>query len=158
MEAKLEKKRIIETLSKLRAGANHLIAVELAASGVNDLSPAHGALLALLYRYKRLQMKDIPGHLHRTKSTVNNLVNQLVKNGWVINPSCPVDRRCSYVELTPKAEAFREEFFAISHRILNRVWRDFNETETSILLILLEKLMGNILPEQDGTDSSTSNQ
>ncbi len=118
---------------------------ELKRRGLEDLQPCHGNLLGILKRYKgRLQMKDVPLKLNRTKSTVTNLVKNLEKKGYIAKDPCEQDGRCSYIELSEKGYGVCDAFEQITDKLERHLWKDYSEEELIFFIMLLKKLIRNI--------------
>ncbi len=141
----INKQSLIGKISLLREQFNVSIEKHLQQYGAPDLQPCHGSILSALYRNNgKLQMKDIPPLIHRTKSTVNSLVENLEKKGYICKVPCPLDGRCSFVELTEKGRSFQENFWIISEQVNAQIWQGFSEEESSIFMLWLTRIMNNM--------------
>jgi len=140
---------IVSLVSSIRRLSNAYIEQRLAESGVTDIQPIHGGLLATLYTSgKPLQMKEIPAKIGRSKSTVNSLADTLEKRGYVRRVACEKDARCIYLTLTDKAREFEPVFRQISTDLLEQLWTNYSAEETQILIMLLNKMLVNLTRTQ----------
>lgn len=134
---------IISLVSNIREKANKLIADELRKNGISDLVSSHGAILVQLYRSDDLCMKDIAERVGKDKSTVTALVNKLVKLGYIYKVKNSEDSRITHLKLTDKGREVEEIFFKVSHVLVDRVYRGFDEQEKDHLIKMMNKLLEN---------------
>ncbi len=103
-------KQTLSLISKIHEKGNKFILQELNSNGITDLAPSHGDILAILYQYNKLTMKEIAEKIHRTKPTVTVLVNKLEKLGFVKREKSSEDSRITYITLTSKSEGYLKKF------------------------------------------------
>lgn len=142
---KTDTEHIIALISTIRDRSNRLITGELKRRGITDLSPSHGHILQLLYHEQGgVTMQSIAKRINRDKSTVTALVDKLLKLGYVRKAKDPQDSRVTLLFLEEKGEALREDFDAISHGLIETVYRGFEQHEKEELVHALEKIKNNI--------------
>lgn len=103
-------KQILSLISKIHEKGNKFILQELNSSGITDLAPSHGDILAMLYQHDKLTMKEIADKIHRSKPTVTILVAKLERLGFVTREKSTEDSRITYIMLTSKSEDFKPIF------------------------------------------------
>lgn len=135
---------VIDRTARIREKANAFIVAELAGRGVTGLVPSHGSLLAQLYSHGSLPMGRLAALIRRKKNTVTTLVRKLEAAGYVTCRKDAVDSRVTLVAPTEKAEAFRQDFQAISQALLERVWGDMPEDARLALVAGLKRLEANL--------------
>jgi len=135
---------VIDRIARIREKANAFILAELARRGVTGLVPSHGSILAQLYRSGPLPMGRLAAGIRRKKNTVTTLVRKLEAAGYVTCAKDKNDSRVTLVAPTAKAEAFREDFLAISRSLLDRVWAGVPEAEREALMGTLARLEANL--------------
>lgn len=134
-------KQTLSLISKIHEKGNKFIIQELNSIGVTDLAPSHGDILAMLYQYNKLTMKDIAEKIHRTKPTVTILVNKLEKLGFVKREKSSEDSRITYIMLTSKSEDFKPKFEKISKDLNKMLFKNLTNNEVQLLDELLEKMI-----------------
>ena len=134
-------KQTLSLISKIHEKGNKFIIQELNSIGVTDLAPSHGDILAMLYQYNKLTMKDIAEKIHRTKPTVTILVNKLEKLGFVKREKSSEDSRITYIMLTSKSEDFKQIFEKISKDLNKMLFKNLTNNEVQLLDQLLEKMI-----------------
>ncbi|MBC2579069.1 MarR family winged helix-turn-helix transcriptional regulator [Clostridium sp. DJ247] len=134
----------ISKISKIRYEVSEYIACELRKRGIEGLVVSHGNILDILYENNgKLTMKEISEGIDRSKSTVTKLVDRLLKAGYVTKESNSEDKRYSYIVLTEKGLSIKKDFKEISQNVIKEFFKDFNEEETKILLLLLDRVIHN---------------
>jgi len=117
---------IISLISKIREQSEEFIEAELNKIGVEDLVVSHGLILSALYRNNgRLTMNQISEKVDRSKSTVTQLVDKLIKGGYVKKEISESDRRYRYIVLTEKAMNIKGRVYGISDDLINIIYKDF---------------------------------
>lgn len=134
-------KQTLSLISKIHEKGNKFIIQELNSIGVTNLAPSHGDILAMLYQYNKLTMKDIAEKIHRTKPTVTILVNKLEKLGFVKREKSSEDSRITYIMLTSKSEDFKPIFEKISKDLNKMLFKNLTNNEVQLLDELLEKMI-----------------
>ena len=127
-----------------RTRINEWLRRRLDEKGYGELSPSHGAVLSIVYKNDgRAQVKTICEALRKGKPTATEMVNRLVRLGYLEKCPCPEDGRAVYVTATPKALAFRDDFDAISGELRNVILAGFSDEEATNLASLLERAAEN---------------
>jgi MarR family transcriptional regulator, organic hydroperoxide resistance regulator len=136
--------QIIDLISRIRGRAHERIAAELERRGHPGLVPSHGAVLAMLYGGGALPMSVLARGVGRRKNTLTALVRKLEELGYVRRGQDPADSRVTLVSLTPRGEAFRADFDAVSGLLLGTVWGGMESGRRAELLRGLEELLANL--------------
>ncbi|MCG8564447.1 MAG: MarR family winged helix-turn-helix transcriptional regulator [Desulfobacterales bacterium] len=113
-------------------------------AGITDIPPSYGDILYLIYVLESGYIKDIVDKSKKDKSTVSNIINQLVKKGYVEKKTDPEDARKTIVRLSVQSRGHVETMFDISKRLKERLFKDMSEEEKSILFLLLNKVEQNM--------------
>lgn len=130
--------------SRLRTKINEFLRDELRACGRGELVPSYGAVLSVVYKNSgKVQIKTIYDSLGKQKTTITESINRLVKLGYLTKEACPVDARCTYVQATEKALAFRADFDRISAKLRDRVFSGFSEEERQSFVDLMARAIAN---------------
>jgi DNA-binding MarR family transcriptional regulator len=88
-------------------------------------------------------MKEISEGINRSKSTVTQLVEKLLKSGYVTKEGDLDDKRISYIVLTEKGLRIKNDFKEISENVIREFFKDFTKEETESLLSLLDRVISN---------------
>ena len=135
---------IIALAALIREQANTYIVNALSSHGVDDLLPAHGAVLHALFEAGPLKMNELAERIKRKKNTVTGLISTLESRGYCRRETDPHDARAQVVLLTEKGESMRRIQHAISVDLLRLVWGDVGEAEKAACVKTLEKVLRNL--------------
>lgn len=134
----------ISKISKIRSEVFDYIECELEKRGIEGLVVSHGNILDILYDNNgKLTMKEISEGINRSKSTVTQLVERLLKAGYVTRELSIEDKRYSYIVLTEKGLSIKKDFKEISDKVIKGFFKDFTEEEVEILFSLLDRVINN---------------
>jgi len=136
--------QIIDLVSRLRRRAHEIIAAELVRRGHAGVAPSHGAILSMLYGRGGLPMSALAKGAGLRKNTVTAHVRKLEEAGYVRRGADPLDNRVTLVSLTPKGDAFRADFTAVSDALLARIWGGMQGERRAELVQGLEELLRNL--------------
>ncbi len=89
-------------------------------------------------------MQDISIKIDRDKSTVTSLVNKLLKLGYIEKLKNPHDNRVSIITLTEKGWQLKPIFDDISQKLLERIYRGFDNKQKKEVIDVLEKINSNL--------------
>ncbi len=77
-------------------------------------------VLMAIHAYGRCTMGTLAGNMHVRMPTATGVVDRLVQAGLVRRSPHSEDRRQVFVQLTPKAQSFIQQF----HEVVRRRWED----------------------------------
>jgi DNA-binding MarR family transcriptional regulator len=130
--------------SQLRTKINEFLRDELKACGYGELVPSYGSVLSVVYKNDGyVQIKTIYDSLSKQKTTITESINRLVELGYLTKETCPTDARCTYVQATDKALAFREDFGRISKELRERIFRGFTDEEQQQFVDMMARAIEN---------------
>ncbi len=136
---------IIALISNIRDKSNKLIVNELKKASILDLAPSHGSILQLLFSTKEsLSMQDISIKINRDKSTVTSLINKLIKLRYVEKVKNADDNRVSIITLTEKGWQLKPIFDAVSQKLLDSIYRGFDNDQKKEVVDVLVKINSNL--------------
>ncbi|MFT5872025.1 MAG: DNA-binding MarR family transcriptional regulator [Clostridium sp.] len=137
-------KYIIYFISKTKKKMTRFIEKALKEKGLDDLAPAYGNILTVLYNNNgRLSMNQIGKTIGKDKSTITALVNKLSNLGYVKKEKCIQDRRVTYIILTEKGRGIEGKVNEISGKVNLIAYKNFTKKEKDIFLELLKKMNNN---------------
>jgi len=132
-------------IGRIREKANAWIERELKDRRIKGIVPAHGAVLAFLFRQRGpVPIKAVVDDVRRVKSTVTVMIDTLEKHGYIRRLPCETDSRVTYVELTPKGRRLRKDFEEISRALRSKLYGDMSEEDRERLVQQLDKIEGNL--------------
>ncbi|MBA3019785.1 MarR family winged helix-turn-helix transcriptional regulator [Propionicimonas sp.] len=141
-----------ERMARIHELGNLLIERELAHRGVRGVLPAHGGVLAFLFRQSApVPIKDIVTFTGRAKSTVTGVVQTLEKCGYLSRVQDGDDLRSWRIQLTPAGRELLPAFQGTSQRLVETVLRGLTESEQALLIDLLARIEGNLAHETEPT-------
>lgn len=132
-------------MARIREQANLLITEELERRSIEGLLPAHGPVVELLLRQDApLPIKDVVAATGRVKSTVTQVLTGLERKGYVHRTPSTEDNRVVNVALSPKGEALRTHFRAISELLQEVAFRSIPEADLVQLSEVLTQVEDNL--------------
>jgi len=134
---------VVFLAAQLRDFAYGHVTSELKRLGMVDLAPSHGAILITLYREKALSLKQLALRINKKKSSTTELVDKLIRLGYVEKTVSPEDQRVKLVRLTQQSLELKEGFIELSNNVNGRTFKGFSEEEQKNLVHLLSKAISN---------------
>jgi DNA-binding MarR family transcriptional regulator len=142
---KSDSRGIVGQVARVRELANDWLERELEARAIEGIQPAHGTVLAFLFKQQSpVPIKEIVEDVRRVKSTVTGMVNTLERHGYVRKTPSEDDGRVVYVELTEKGNALRADFDEISENLLSTVYGEMSQKDRESLSRLLRQVEKNL--------------
>jgi DNA-binding MarR family transcriptional regulator len=141
----MDTRGVVGQIARIREGTHLLIEQELRARGVVGIVPAHGDVLAFLFRQTEpVPIKTVVEHVGRVKSTVSGMLNTLENYGYVRRFRSTSDQRVVYVALTDKGRGLRGDFDAISKKLLACFYGTMPQKQRKALVDLLATVERNL--------------
>lgn len=134
---------IVFLIAELRDLAFEHVTCELKRLGLTDLAPSHGAILITLYREKSLSLKELAIHINKKKSSTTELVDKLIRLGYVEKSNSDEDQRVKKVRLTAHSLTLKDAFRELSENVNGRLFKEFSTDEQAELVYLLSKAIKN---------------
>lgn len=134
---------IVFLAAQLRDNAYEHVSRELKRLGLIDLAPSHGAILITLYREKALSLKDLSVRINKKKSSTTELVDKLIRLGYVEKTTSTEDQRVKLVRLTPKSLTLKADFITLSNNVNAQLYKGFSPEEQQQFTYLLSKALKN---------------
>jgi DNA-binding MarR family transcriptional regulator len=91
-----------------------------------------------------LTIGDLAERLEVGRATAGQLVDRMVRGGWVERRQSPDDRRLQIVTATPKATATLKELAPRQSALEHEILQDLSADERRILLVLLERIRARL--------------
>lgn len=136
---------IVGRIARVRELANERLERELELRAIEGIQPAHGSVLAFLFRQQSpVPIKEIVEDVRRVKSTVTGMVHTLERHGYVRKTPSKDDGRVVYVELTEKGSGLRADFDEISKNLVSTVYGNMPQTDRESIVRLLGQVEANL--------------
>lgn len=137
-----------ERIARVHELGNLLIERELERRGAQGVLPAHGGVLAFLFRQSEpVPIKDIVAFTGRAKSSVTGVVQTLERSGYVSRSQDPTDLRSWRIQLTPAGRDLLPAFRDTSKRLVGTVLNGLSESDQLALVDLLVRIEDNLTQE-----------
>ncbi len=113
-----------------------------------EITPAQWPIVSSLKDRPTIALKELTSMLHISSSAITQLVDALVKKGYIVRKESSVDRRVILIELTKKAKdslaIMREK--AVAHLIT--AFSNLTDEELVTFQALSEKVATNIKSQE----------
>ncbi len=121
---------------------------QIAAKGVKqtDLSLPQFRVLVLIRQNDSMSIKDLYQQLSTAQSSASEMIDRLVRLGYLYRKKDPEDRRRTLFKLSMKAERMLVEEMDSMQRVYTQILGQLSQDEQSELLKAfetIEKLLGN---------------
>ena len=133
---------IIFFAARLRDRAYEFITHELSRMEVQG-APSHGAILVALLRRKQLSLTELSKIIDKKKSSTTELVDKLIRLGYVEKISADKDQRVKLIQLTPKSLALKGKFAKLTQALMAKTYEGVTETEKQEVVRILSKILKN---------------
>ncbi len=141
-----EPEGLISQVARIHERANLLLKGALEKRKLKGLVPAHGSLLAYLFRQPEpVPIKDVVSAVGRVKSTVTGMLNTLERHGYIRRERDSSDSRVILVSLTDKGLGVREDFEHISKNLIDAVYGTMPQRDREKLIRLLDEVEQNLI-------------
>ncbi len=130
-------------ISKLQYKMSELLTTEMEKLGLKSFAPSYGKIFLTLKTGEPVSMKTISKLIDKKPQTVTTLIANLEKQGFVTVKACPNDKRTKYAIITEKGLCIIPKLEKISHKLYDKQYENFNETEIEVLRAHLLKMLDN---------------
>ena len=144
MDTTHDENAVFALVAMIREQANDLIVTMLAERGVEDVLPAHGAVLHVLFTASPVRMSVLAERIGRRKSTLTSLVTTLESRGYCRRETDRSDSRAQLVSLTEKGERLRGAVAAVSTALLEKAWSGIPARDRQACMKVLTAVSRNL--------------
>lgn len=99
-------------------------------------------LTVLLLSPDGMNQREIADEMCVSPSTISEMINHLVEDGYADRRENPKDRRTKVLGLTPEGKVLAEEILEERFCVLRHLFRHLSDSEKQDLVQLIEKLLG----------------
>lgn len=142
------RKQLIEEILNSFHGLRHKMKAKSFNLEKNRITHSQWFVLGIIEHCKGASIKDISGMLEMSSSAVTQLVDGLVKNGYVLRHDNPKDRRSLQLEVSPKG---KKQIGVLKEKRINEMSKLFDalsDRELKIYLRLHKKIMSKFLDKK----------
>jgi DNA-binding MarR family transcriptional regulator len=119
---------------------------ELAKSGYGDIRPTHGCVFRFV-RDEGMRLTELAEHACMTKQSCGELVDDLVKLGYVERIPDPEDRRAKLIRLTERGKEAQRFGFGLFRELEQRWAERFGPERLAQVREVLEEIAASEAPE-----------
>ncbi|WP_368504568.1 MarR family winged helix-turn-helix transcriptional regulator [Alkalihalophilus sp. As8PL] len=109
-----------------------------------ELTVAQARVLYLLAYYGAQTQVELQKRLFVKGSTMNGVIDSLLKKDFIKKVNSDVDKRAKYIHLSSKGEAIEGELWEEMNHLESNLMIGFSDEEKALLLSWLKKVEGNI--------------
>jgi DNA-binding MarR family transcriptional regulator len=136
-------RNVLNLMSKIRSKAFLQMEKDLEKFGILDISPSHGDVLFVVSKHQPIDMSELALHTGRDKSTLSQLVNGLIKNGYLSRTIPSSDRRKAEIRITQKAEGIAPILIKIGITLDKKMHAGLTATSKKKLIVTMQKILNN---------------
>jgi MarR family 2-MHQ and catechol resistance regulon transcriptional repressor len=131
---------IFELMMELKS---HVLSSKEAVLKKYELSPAQMRILYLVGRQGQVTTSELAEHICQTNPAVTQIVDGLVKSGFLQRQPSTEDRRVVYLTFSVEGKAKFTEFMGEHLTLLETLMADLDDNELETLIRLQTKILNN---------------
>ena len=113
-------------------------------SDLKNLTTRQLTCIELVHEMDNPTLSELAKELRITKPSASVMIERLAENGYVAKIKSDSDRRSAHMHLTPKGERAAKLHMEVHHNFADKLVEGLTESETDILLVLLNKALKTI--------------
>ena len=113
-------------------------------SDLKNLTTRQLTCIELIHEMDNPTLSELAKELRITKPSASVMIDRLAENGYVSKIKSDSDRRSAHMHLTQKGVKAAKLHVEVHHAFANNLVEGFTESETDILLVLLNKALKTI--------------
>lgn len=114
------------------------------------IKPAQGRILFVLWEEGPLTIRELARRSGLVKSTLTAALDRLEAQGQVVRVRSAEDRRKILIELTPANRAMHKLYDRVSREMTALYYRGFTAAEITAFEDCLERVLGNLVANEEG--------
>ncbi|HBE05569.1 MAG TPA: MarR family transcriptional regulator [Firmicutes bacterium] len=131
-------------ISKIHQLSGRIFARKLKESGVEDLNPAQGRILFVLWQRDGISIQELSKKTSLEKSTLTSMLDRLEQSGHLCRKPCSDDRRKTLIYLSSKHHTYRETFDHVSKEMIRLYYEGLSTEEIDTFESYLERILINL--------------
>ena len=131
-------------VARIHQLSGRIFARMLKEHGVEEINPAQGRIMFVLWRQDGLPISDLARRTQLGKSTLTSMLDRLERAGWLKREPSSRDRREIIIRRTEKDKALEKLYVQVSEKMTD-VWYDgFGGQDIDRLEADLQKILENL--------------
>jgi DNA-binding MarR family transcriptional regulator len=131
-------------LARVHQLAGRIFARMLKADGIEEINPAQGRIMFVLWRQDGLPISELAKRTQLGKSTLTSMLDRLEQAGWLLREHSRTDRREIIIRRTEKDKALEGLYAQVSEKMTG-VWYDgFKDAEIERFEADLQRILDNL--------------
>ena len=142
-----ETKRLREggfLITRIHQLAGRLFAKKLKKYNLDEINPAQGRILFVLWRKDGLSIRELAGKTSLSKSTLTSMLDRLEVTGYIERTPSVSDRRKILIKLSEKDRKLRNIYKKVSKEMTLLFYDGFSAGEISKFEKYLKKILENL--------------
>jgi DNA-binding MarR family transcriptional regulator len=111
-----------------------------------DLTHSQAKVIYLLAKYGDQTQSDLQKKLHIKASSMNGIIDSLLKHERIQKKSCSTDKRSKWITLTDQGLELHDNIVRIIREIETNASQGLSEEEQKIMVSWLKKMQSNLKP------------
>ncbi len=136
-------------VAKIHQVAGRVFAKKLKAHEINEINPAQGRILFVLWENDGIPIRDLAEKTLLEKSTLTSMLDRLEETGYITRVPSKEDRREILIRRTEKDRIFQKLYFEVSAEMTDLFYRGLSGREIDILESGLKKILDNLVSYED---------
>jgi DNA-binding MarR family transcriptional regulator len=132
---------LVSQISRLQARTFEKLLRE---SGVDAFNGPQGRILYVLWEHERLTITGISRLTSLSKTALTSMLDRMESSGLLERRPDSENRRQTFICITPKAKAYREEYNRVSEQMNQVFYRGFDAVEIEAFEDNLRKIIQNL--------------
>ncbi|MFG6150433.1 MarR family winged helix-turn-helix transcriptional regulator [Halobacillus sp. B23F22_1] len=116
------------------------------------LTNAQAKVIYFLAKHGEQSQSDLQNRLYIKASSMNGIIESLLKNECITKDSSRKDKRTKVIQLTEKGEELDQTIWTIIQEIEAEITKDFSEEEQRVIVSWLKKIQRNLTERSEQTD------
>ena len=131
-------------ISKIKQLGDRVFEKILTAQGIEAFNGAQGRILYVLWQEDGVPIKTIAERCGLAITSLTTMLERMEKSGLIIRQQDSGDKRKTFIFLTDKAKALKEDYDAVSDRMSTIFYQGFTEEEIRNFEEHLERIRLNL--------------
>lgn len=112
--------------------------------GKSGITPSQMELLFIVKTQKKVNVKELAAHMHLTPGAVTQLVEGLVRGGYVQREQDTADRRVTHVVVSPEGKQKLADLKQHRLNMMKKIMQSLTTEELEVMLKVQQKMLEHI--------------
>ncbi|MFC7063666.1 MarR family winged helix-turn-helix transcriptional regulator [Halobacillus seohaensis] len=110
------------------------------------LTNSQAKVIYFLAKHGEQSQADLQKRLYIKASSMNGIIESLMKNACITKDSSPYDKRTKVIRLTDKGKQLDETIWTIIQELESIIGDGFSKEERQVIVSWLQKIQKNLIP------------